>query len=1022
MKHQLKSVFRRPIVTLLLFLLIGSVTFGATARLVEYLVVNREIDRLSDHYRAIGFLADTTNTEGEERGYVTEGVRLLRNSDLISLHDRMSRAAGALTEYYNADLDGITDMIFYPGMAEVLFRGTVVDKVRTENTASKTAAAVSFSLLVTVQQRLSGYPEYAPKGETVQLTFFTHEAELWEERFADITVGRDYVVRGWYDRELGKGNFLVQKLLPLPGEALALQPDAPGVAAAVTEDSLREVNRRSVEIVACKDMSSLPYTQEASRSLYLTEGRWLNYEDQTEAEPVCVIHQRLAEARGIGVGDTLTVALSNLQSEYLGYFPPETTAKDLDALSHKDISFTVVGIMSGRGHQLSSAVAQRIYIPEACLPEICGSASVEAIHGDDYSFVLHSPKEKETFLERYQEPLAQMGISVQFVDNGWDAFAASAQPIRRSTLVNTIIFAAVQGMTLALAAWLYLRQHRREFAIARALGVPALTASWHMLQPLVAVGGIAILGGGDIAWRYALKQADKTLASLETAAEFGNAALPRRYLLMACGASLAVLILVMLGLLAALGRRSVMDILREGQARPVNRRLPAETDIRLIAPERSLVPKEELNCFVAAPEPERQMRGSTRNAGFALRYQWRSPGKVLLMLTAASAFMIALGWLQRSIQETQVNIDELYENTVVDTEILSSEIDYGSDGGVIHEKLVRDILDTGYMLDARLVGATVSRSIQRIDDDGTLNEDRATDIPLRGIRRTKDLEKPVNSQEGVVSEGGVILEKGAITFGTGWDETLFSGAYQKEGDIYPVVLSESLLESIDAQVGDRVQIRGNGTQKLVCVVAGVYAGYFNGLDMLTSARTVLLPQACLELFLGRPANYSIAEFTVDPLMNRELGSIRSEICAIMEIRGRGLNFVIWDQELREVVEPMERNLTLMQVLYPVALAVSILISVTLAFMLLLQEAKAAAILRVLGIPRASACWMLGGGQLLLCTVGVLVGFGLALALGKWTSQLPLCGALYLLGGLVGTVAGCAAVTRRKPLELLQVKE
>ncbi|HHY35335.1 MAG TPA: hypothetical protein GX510_06875, partial [Firmicutes bacterium] len=50
----LKSALRQPARTLVLVLLIGLISFAFVSKVAEYLVVNRETDRLAGYYRSIG--------------------------------------------------------------------------------------------------------------------------------------------------------------------------------------------------------------------------------------------------------------------------------------------------------------------------------------------------------------------------------------------------------------------------------------------------------------------------------------------------------------------------------------------------------------------------------------------------------------------------------------------------------------------------------------------------------------------------------------------------------------------------------------------------------------------------------------------------------------------------------------------------------------------------------------------------------------------------------------------------------
>ena len=186
-----------------------------------------------------------------------------------------------------------------------------------------------------------------------------------------------------------------------------------------------------------------------------------------------------------------------------------------------------------------------------------------------------------------------------------------------------------------------------------------------------------------------------------------------------------------------------------------------------------------------------------------------------------------------------------------------------------------------------------------------------------------------------------------------------------------------------------------------------------------------MPRSLMQELYEGDLYYSVADFVLDPALNRNLDTFRTEAEQMIQDDTKSLlplNLVIWDEELRMVVQPMEKNLTLMQVLYPIAQTVAFFAAGVVALLLLLQEAKTAAILRVLGIPTRTVQRMLGRELLILGVVGVSMGILVALLLGKWSTQLLLCAVIYFLGLAVGTIVGCMAITKKKPLELLQVKE
>ena len=147
----------------------------------------------------------------------------------------------------------------------------------------------------------------------------------------------------------------------------------------------------------------------------------------------------------------------------------------------------------------------------------------------------------------------------------------------------------------------------------------------------------------------------------------------------------------------------------------------------------------------------------------------------------------------------------------------------------------------------------------------------------------------------------------------------------------------------------------------------------------------------------------------------------------MKVYSSKFRFFIWDEELRIVVSQLEKNLSILKVLYPVVMAVSALIAAGMCFLLLLQKTREAAILRVLGTTRIAVRMALIVESFCLSLIGVVIGLGLAALLWISSGTVPMgalltSAELYLAGALVGLVGGAILVTNKQPLELLQVKE
>lgn len=1011
MLAHLKSVLRRPLNIILLLLLVGAVTFGFTARTAEYLTVTQAVEELSGYYRAIGTLSAPD-------GDVAQGAKLLANSDLVTVSDVQRSCSGTLQGMYNTDLDGQTSTKGY-NVAQVLLWGELTDK---RHFVSETASRHSreyYQLQFRVVQRLSGYPDYAPEGSTITVTYLPQEEDTgWAAAFEALSAGSIYGVKACYssDSSLGSGLFLRQAL---PGEEWLLPLDDPRMDALVQADAVQEINRHRVVLNSTKDMSALPFAQEANRDGYLVEGRWLNAADNAAGNPVCVVLQDFAQARDLQVGDTLTITLQDEQLSY-GYYSADTLLEDARP-SGVTTTFTIVGIFNrtifSEGYASASYRSLNLYIPDSCMPASYDQAVASLQDGwvseSRYSFVLKDPDVAGEFLQRYQKKLESMGYTVTLLENGWTEFSASARPICQSTGYSAALFALLQCMVLALAAFLYCRQHRREFAIAQALGIPAARViRWHLLPVLL--GGAASIGtAGLLAWQFAGKQAQASLAALARQGQTLQTELPVWVL----GALLALSLGLLAGLTLAgyllLSRRPVLDMLRDppkirqAHKEPVSPSPAAKAPAPLSpCPDRAA----PAAVYPAGHTAGSRIPGLMRFIGRQIR---RSKGTTALLLAVSMVFMLALGYMQAAILQTSQKLEEMYQGIQVEAELLPSVSgSYAGEPGYIAGSTVDALTATGFVQNSRLVAASTDVGLSPISGQGGV----FSGLILCGITSTDLLNQDTGA--GMMVTGG----DGVITYESGWDESLFSKDY---GDTqwYPIVVSENMLKTLHADLNDQVVLSA-GSRGVTAMILGSYTGQFNGLGTLTG-EAVLMPLALMQQLYSDDLYYSIAEFSLDPACNRNLDSFRAagnQIVAGDTQSLLSLNLVIWDEELRMVVQPLEKSLTLLQVLYPIAQGVVFLAAGAVALLLLLQETRTAAILRVLGIPRRTVQGMLAGKLLVLGLAGAWAGILAAAAWGKWTPQLALCAAVYLAGLVLGAILGCSRIVQKKPLEFLQVKE
>ncbi len=290
----------------------------------------------------------------------------------------------------------------------------------------------------------------------------------------------------------------------------------------------------------------------------------------------------------------------------------------------------------------------------------------------------------------------------------------------------------------------------------------------------------------------------------------------------------------------------------------------------------------------------------------------------------------------------------------------------------------------------------------------------------------------------------------SVTYHDGWDGGLFAqdweevdrGTPDDDPALFPVVLPRELYEELGIRPGDTVGVYCGSFR--LCEVAGYYDGFFgkeddNPLSLAnivgwdTTETPLLMPGTAVKAMSGNAMAYSKAIFRLDPSQNRQLDQFQAAVDEIIAGTKSALplRMVVWDEELRYTVSPLEDSIALMELLYPVVLVLSLLVAAGIAVLFVMTSAKEAAIMRVLGTSRLKSRVMLALQTALTSFTGLLVGvLGVLAYIGRTRPDLfanlagasAFCAVLYLLAAIIGSAASASAVTGRNPLELLQVKE
>ena len=596
----LRSTLRQPVRSLFILLLVGVISFAFASRVGEALLIDQEMEELTKGYPSIGTLVQTgditrIDLPDEVAGY-------LEASPYVAYTDVRLSVSGVIQDgFYNAGevvaggsrwytvKDPDAERIFHH---EVFFYG-----VYTGNAYEVNDEVMRYSFKV--DEVVSGYPEVAAPGQVLYLYV---DREAFGGRFNDMKGGERYLL--WASRNtipypsmqwsetflvnFIESHFVWRPLAPdlewfLPAEE-NLDLSLPEYAQLANEIEQSHDNACALDLTATADMSALPVVRSTNShgSRYrLVDGRWLDREDDLAGNRVIVIHRGLAEARGLAVGDTVTLKLRDIafwsEQEGIYYTNSNGYLTQLQPIGQevptRTETFEIVGVydhtFSAIMNNYGSLVYQWAYIPRSVFPESFHPAFPGADTSGTHSFVLDSPEHEDAFLVATREDLAAMGYSAVFLENNYRGFKDATAGIAESARSNAVIFAVILAVCFCLACFVYFRFRRRDLAISRALGVPAGKCVAASALPLVLVGGVGAAAGAIAAWNYTQANAEDLLSTLLEAAGVEEAAAALS------AADLALLVLILAAALLVLAllfaaltvRRPVLSQLQGGRNR-----------------------------------------------------------------------------------------------------------------------------------------------------------------------------------------------------------------------------------------------------------------------------------------------------------------------------------------------------------------------------------------------------------------------------------------------------------------------
>ena len=1073
----IKTILRQPIRHLLLALLVMFSGLMLASQVVEHRIIQAEAQRIGNFYRSIGYLEGIGHSavqimaeDPSLMADVSAGAQWVSQSPLVAFEDRRMDYFVSLNDSNNGMFHGMTsDIGSSVHLSDAFFHGKLLEREMIYG-----LDGVRVSLIFQVEEIEVAYQEHLSVGEEVFIygRFPTYMGTIFE----GMTIGERYFIRGTYYSITAHPTYRLRAAIPgwnrenyymhikpfgvdelwfYPSVAYqALDFDSLGLT---EEMSQLRGNQRGMFLRTTKDMTAHPFYH---NNLYWNQqGRFIDLEDELNRNQVIVICIGFASSRGIRVGDTLSLTLRDLPDFSTMGILRETA--NWESYQTFQLDLEVIGVFGVMFMDFPSL--QWAYVPESVIPDDFRRDNL-TIYDHRYSFVLTSSRDQQKFLDKSRESLYRLGFEVDFLPHNGEMMWDSIHPILRSGRINIVIFSCLFLLILGLVSLLSLLMWQRYFAILRALGCSERLCLMRLIIPLAFLWLPLLFTGSFIARHLAFSGAKESMVSVfELAPEFSLEGYFSILQTLGLGLLLGLTALLTFTLVAfGVVRQSVLELLQGGRKVVWKRR-------RKRIPQREDTPEGDSEFYFdedASPKVKESLRKNLlkkhegkKNPKYvkeAMRRQvirsiLRLPVKAILVAGLALFFVIAMGFLREAIVQSEEEIEYLYNTTIVTARIQNDDRRrFNFPFQTVQQTTIDMVMDTGFIQSVYLESGKQHIHFATTDQVEHLPEERwvwhnphmEEETKFYNLYSFSDIERFLTDHrermlELIAGPGGSFLgdfEEALVTFdfGEGFDEKDFSFEFSQE--VVPVILGEYFMRAHKSlSVGDYAYVISRRTLTAQRVqVIGTAKGWAMAEEREFWAEgMIFLPIDALTILRAGerwPMSFEVAIFDLDPRRNRELQEFREYFQEIERntrhhyVRKR---FTIHDEELRGVVEQLEQTLQLLEILYPFLFVISLFVAFGFSMLLNLQNAKNAAVMRILGLEQSKTRILLNLGQILVCILGLLLGMLVlifALERDSIIFNVNIFAGMYFVAAFIGSAVGAILVSNKPPLELLQVKE
>ena len=309
----------------------------------------------------------------------------------------------------------------------------------------------------------------------------------------------------------------------------------------------------------------------AEGSMTLTEGRALTVEDSEHKNNVCVMNSKFMLDNGIKIGDRITLSLGDKLFEQNPTLGAVSVVRERYPDSFKEEEFEIVGAYrdvdtpAKRVENLHwSYSINTVFVPMPFLPVKVPDDHV--VRPGEFSFVIDDPRDISAFLEESRGVIeVEHGLTLFFSDGGWSAVESMIRQTGVSALVRLIALSLSAAVAAGLTAYLFVWRKRKEYAIMRALGTTMRVANRSLYIPLGVLGLIATAVGTILGRATAAGSIEDVLAQFTEAGIEAESRIPGYTVIISFVCALAALALFTSIMLRNVGAKSPLELLQVGE-------------------------------------------------------------------------------------------------------------------------------------------------------------------------------------------------------------------------------------------------------------------------------------------------------------------------------------------------------------------------------------------------------------------------------------------------------------------------